>query len=64
MDTNTKAKPKSCGCRSCKLGRPHAGMFIKLSERSARHANKAALRANADPLNAVIAPAHRSGYTD
>lgn len=61
--TNTKAKPKSCGCPACKHGAATKGGNYrrKTDERSHRHGADAALRLGR--YEAVL-PATYGTYTD
>ena len=60
--TNTKAKPKSCSCRSCKNGKAsnRGGALMKLDERAYRHGAKIDLMRGRE----VIASAPMGGYYD
>lgn len=64
MTTNTKETVKSCGCRMCRSGKstPTGTHIMKTEERAARRKAKIALKK--DPLEAIVAPAHRGSYTD
>lgn len=63
METNTKTKPKSCGCEQCKrgAGTPAGNARKKSEERGARRAFKNQLRLG---NYENILPAHRGSYTD